>query len=1464
MSSISKIGLGYCNKSNAEVLGYEEEMSRGIFVLRETDAGYYDIPLYSRFKQVEYKGVPHPLSGDYTPREQEDIDDSLYEYGKFGPQPQSPSPTVSETSSTVYSTCPSNDSDGEQGAVSDHSVNDDPSHDHIPIPSIEQVTIATQKTQPQVPKPQQTVDPSCAQHVKTPRQPIRTPVTPSPIPSYNRQNWNQRMERDLGTRVVHAMLGQATPVWTNTSRVNKANQFTPRPVQLSNIRPNLSTASKTIKTGRVNVNTGHGHVNTGKQHVTSGTQFKSGASRFNTGKQHVNSGSVHVNSGTQIKSGASRFNTGKQHVNSGSVRVNSGTQIKSGASRFNTGKQHVNSGSVHVNSARVNRPVSNNTSPNPSQVNLQSPKKCFSKQRSPVNRLFSRNTAHKSNKYAVKGQMGTAVKTSAGCVWRQVIPLSNTNSGPTPDSNVNDHPLKHMEHRGIFDSGCSGHMTGNKAHLDDYQELSKVGSVTFGGSKGFAEIVDFLRGSNLRYALTANPTIYDSLVKQFWQSAIANTKADGSLEINATIDTHLSSKSGGWDQFGSNIATALICLSTGRVYNFSKLVFECEVSQEVKKVGRVYEKEEFGFDRLEEEEMWSGRKSQDDPPLDSSVSRTGYSSTLKLLFKVKRHWTGRRYKRRKEDYRKDGSIKLGFSEEVDAGAEQVNTASAEQVSTAEGVNTGSIKLSTANEQVSTVGTKESTSSQDKGQREGKAPMLSEETPKKSKEQILQEEASLAEAIRLDTLQKEKVAKEVHLDSLLAQRIAEEEELNEQQKKRKAQVQFEAQHYTNECWGFDLEQVEANAECQKGMLEVNFIGEDFARKWLILWNQEDNQGTWKLSQLKKLSFEEVKEEFDKLVKQVESFAPISFEATKANDEPTRKSGRRKQMERKGMHTSVDKNDSEDSDEVGEHEESTTGTETPINLVPVAMKTPSIGMDGPEDKLEKDFGNKYPLSAEVCQTMLKMKLLDGKMNEDCYRMLKMMEKQAGLASPRANALGKILKFVLWLTNLQIGAKGLTSPEQTATGKGISNPLMAVMVCQKPYGIQLTNVLSYCDGEGDDVVVVVTMGWWGVRLGGGVRMEWSGDGDRLEMVWMMMTAAADGRRGFRGWPEVGRNWSHFIFDSYLHVEQAPPSLNYVLGLEHPPSPDYMPGPEHPPSLDYVPGPEYPEYLVPSDDEEDPEEDPADGRDDADEEEEEEDEHLRQTSLHPHHHHLDFAGLGYLPTPDTDIPSPQLSLPSPPTHTNPTYAEAPLGYRAAMIRLSAASPLPLPAPSSLLLLPATDRKEDVLEADVPPQNRLCLTAPASRFEVGESSAAAAARQPGLDVTHATDYSLVDVVDATPGHPIAPTTLEELSQRVTDLAATLARDTHEMYVRFEDSQDDRALHRARVNTLFRDRRYHPHTAMLLESEARYARHAWSQAMDCNRAVHAELLAYRAEVRALQEQIGVLQRQIQQGDDRTR
>ncbi|GJR97275.1 hypothetical protein Tco_0269449 [Tanacetum coccineum] len=515
-------------------------------------------------------------------------------------------------------------------------------------------------------------------------------------------------------------------------------------------------------------------------------------------------------------------------------------------------------------------------------------------------------------------------------------------------------------------------------------------------------------------------------------------------------------------------------------------------------------------DTEEEEPEVQGRKSQDDP-LDLQYKTAKTLSKVASL-KSRSIDKGRRYTRdRKRTKGKEGSPQAWiFKKEVDA--------------------------------VLTVKYWQKTSFRTRKRR-----------PKNQKNKIYKRRAKLAEAIRLDSLQKEEEAKQIHLDSLLAQRIAEEEELNEQQKKRKAQVQFEAQHYTNEDWDLIRAKIEANAELSKSMLGSELQGEDFAKKMVDLVNQRKkyfaeerarakrnkpmtqsqlktymmnylkNQGTWKLSQLKKLSFEEVKEEFDKLVKQVESFAPISFEATKASlkrfgeelqtktnkrlkddeakdDEPTKKSGkRRKQMARKGLHTSVDKNDSEDSDEVGEQEESVTmhSTKTPINPVPVAMKTPSVatykiikqgekgvyqivredgtdvvyinfgamlksisrddltelyrivmnryGMDGPEDKLEKGFWKclrimfeeplstdpiwselgqqkiiswryydtcrvhclnlesmdvymlserKYPLSAEVCQTMLKMKLLDGKMNEDCYRMLKMMEKQAGI--------------------------------------------------------------------------------------------------------------------------------------------------------------------------------------------------------------------------------------------------------------------------------------------------------------------------------------------------------------------------------------------------------------------------------------------------------------------------------------
>ncbi|GJQ93444.1 hypothetical protein Tco_0004583 [Tanacetum coccineum] len=53
-----------------------------------------------------------------------------------------------------------------------------------------------------------------------------------------------------------------------------------------------------------------------------------------------------------------------------------------------------------------------------------------------------------------------------------------------------------------------------------------------------------------------------------------------------------------------------------------------------------------------------------------------------------------------------------------------------------------------------------------------------------------------------------------------------------------------------------------------------------------------------------------------------------------------------------------------------------------------------------------------------------------------------------------------------------------------------------------------------------------------------------------------------------------------------------------------------------------------------------------------------------------------------------------------------------------------------------------------------------------------------------------------------AMTAVGVVNERVTDLATTQRQDAHELYVHYEDAQDDRALLRAQVSVLTRERRY--------------------------------------------------------------
>ncbi|GJV88545.1 hypothetical protein Tco_1532483 [Tanacetum coccineum] len=364
MSSNSKIGLGYEIQSNNEVLSYEEEMNFFVFNCSEEDS--VGNPLYNRFiKTNDFKGVPHPLSGDYTPTPQEEINESLYVFGKKGPQETEP--IVSDDRSSEYSTCQSNDSVGYIGTSSEHPVDPESEISRVPLEVLSHLIK------------------DCDYYEK-------------------------KMAREAEfkkQRVFNTGNGVAKPVWTNANRVNHANQFVPRSVQLNAGRPNINSVRPNINTGRTNINSVRPNINTGRTNI-------------NSVRPNINTGRVNVNSVRP------NVNTGRVNVNS--VRSN----VNTGRTNVNPVRPRVNTGSSNVNTVRSRQPVPTKTSNSFSlkrpQVNQLNQRRHFSKSHSPVSRPIVRNTARMTYSHAVKGNWGTTVKTSAGYNWRKTRPNSNYDS----------------------------------------------------------------------------------------------------------------------------------------------------------------------------------------------------------------------------------------------------------------------------------------------------------------------------------------------------------------------------------------------------------------------------------------------------------------------------------------------------------------------------------------------------------------------------------------------------------------------------------------------------------------------------------------------------------------------------------------------------------------------------------------------------------------------------------------------------------------------------------------------------------------------------------------------------------------------------------------------------------------------------------------------------------------------------
>ncbi|GJV90921.1 ribonuclease H-like domain-containing protein, partial [Tanacetum coccineum] len=281
----------------------------------------------------------------YTPKPQEEIDDSLYVYGKKGPQ--KPEIRDSVDSFNEHSSCQSNDSERSFGNPSKHSSehSSESESDSLSVPK-EMSTSKSVTTNKKVmfePKSIE-VEPSCETHVKTSRQPMKNQGTPE----VKGQNWNKMMKREIREgysfskkkcfvcgslshlirdcdfyekkmareaelkkqRVFNTGKRVAKPVWNNANRVNHANQFVHRPVQLNVVRPNVNSVTPNVNSVRSNVNTGRT-----KQPVPT-----SNSKSFSPVRPQVNKG----NWGTAVKTSAgynwrntrpnSNYNSGSNFV----------------------------------------------------------------------------------------------------------------------------------------------------------------------------------------------------------------------------------------------------------------------------------------------------------------------------------------------------------------------------------------------------------------------------------------------------------------------------------------------------------------------------------------------------------------------------------------------------------------------------------------------------------------------------------------------------------------------------------------------------------------------------------------------------------------------------------------------------------------------------------------------------------------------------------------------------------------------------------------------------------------------------------------------------------------------------------------------------------------------------------------------------------------------------------------------
>nr|GEU65006.1 reverse transcriptase domain-containing protein [Tanacetum cinerariifolium] len=274
-----------------------------------------------------------------------------------------------------------------------------------------------------------------------------------------------------------------------------------------------------------------------------------------------------------------------------------------------------------------------------------------------------------------------------------------------------------------------------------------------------------------------------------------------------------------------------------------------------------------------------------------------------------------------------------------------------------------------------------------------------------------------------------------------------------------------------------------------------------------------------------------------------------------------------------------------------------------------------------------------------------------------------------------------------------------------------------------------------------------------------------------------------------------------------------------------------------DYVPGPMCPKGYEDDEAEDGPVDYPMDGGDDGDDddddssgddiddedkdEEEEEEEHLALA---------DSAIV--IPTDELVSPPEGTEHVIPPPSTNTATTGATIttlrlaSTQALIDTVTAAIPSP-PLPPPLCIPPHVDRRDDILEIEMPPHKRLCLSTLGSKYEIKESSTA------WMTKYHRIDYGFVITLDAEArrrgigegGYGIRDTWVDP-AKTVLEIAPMTVGE--------------------RVDLLMEDRIAHQETIQIVEEEAYDAREAWAHSIGLSQAVYSELETHREQVRQAQ------------------